>query len=450
MYNANYGGQSVPCHVESEKCILGCMLRSADTAESTFEALQAEDFYSPENREIYSAMQAVSAAGKPVDLVTLDAELSRRGKLDIVGGAAYLIEISRSVPSAANAPAYIRIITEKATLRRLLAATEKINQACYSGEEDVQNVVEEAERRIFEISMRRGSGEELEPVQPLVLSAFEEIETLVKNKGRVDSVETGYRALDELLHGFHPGEMIVVAGRPGMGKTSIGMNFIENAAIRGGKVAAVFSLEMPKKQILLRMFCTEARVDMSKVMAGQVGEKEWERLCDAAMTIGSSQMYIDATPGMNISQIRSKARRLKREHGLDIILIDYLSLMTTTGKFGNRQEEVSQISRSIKALAMELNVPIIALQQLSRSPANRSDHRPLLSDLRESGAIEQDADVVMFVHRESYYDPNAEEKDVAELNVAKQRNGPLGCVKLGWKGEYTWFMDLSPYPKEAH
>jgi len=189
---------------------------------------------------------------------------------------------------------------------------------------------------------------------------------------------------------------------------------------------------------------------MSKVMAGQVGEKEWERLCDAAMTIGSSQMYIDATPGMNISQIRSKARRLKREHGLDIILIDYLSLMTTTGKFGNRQEEVSQISRSIKALAMELNVPIIALQQLSRSPANRSDHRPLLSDLRESGAIEQDADVVMFVHRESYYDPNAEEKDVAELNVAKQRNGPLGCVKLGWKGEYTWFMDLSPYPKEAH
>ena len=296
--------------------------------------------------------------------------------------------------------------------------------------------------------MRKG-GEELTAIQPVLLKTFERIEQLVKNHGRVDGVESGYAELDELLTGFHPGEMILVAGRPAMGKTSIGMNFIENAAIRTGKKAAVFSLEMPAEQLAMRMLCTEARVDMQKVRRGQIDDTDWGKLCDAMISIGPTSIYVDATPGISVSQIRSKARRLQLEHGLDIILIDYLSLMSAAGSFGSRQEEVAQISRGLKSLALELNVPVIALQQLSRAPAGRANHRPMLSDIRESGAIEQDADVVMFVHREDYYNPDTAEKNIAELIIAKQRNGSLGTVKLGWKGEYTWFMDLSPQAREA-
>ena len=241
----------------------------------------------------------------------------------------------------------------------------------------------------------------------------------MKNNGRVEGVPTGYTDLDDMLTGLHPGELVLVAGRPSMGKTSIGMNFIENAAIRAGKKAAVFSLEMPAEQLAMRMLCTEARVDMQRVRRGQLSDDEWQKLCDAMISIGPSSIYVDATPGITVSGVRSKARRLQLEHGLDVIMIDYLSLMTGVGKFGSRQEEVSSISRSLKALAIELGVPVIALQQLSRAPAGRSNHRPMLSDIRESGAIEQDADVVMFIHREDYYDPETEEKNIAEIIIAK-------------------------------
>ena len=447
-YVAAGNTQSLPCHPESERSVLGAMLRSREAALLAIETLQPDDFYDPANREIYAAMQLIATASKPIDLVTLDAELTRRGKLDAVGGAAYLIELSRSVPSAVNASAYIRIVDEKSTLRKLIAASERIIQECYSGENETQDVLETAEKSIYDITMRKG-GEELVAIQPVLLQTFAKIELLAKNHGKIDGVESGYTELDELLTGFHPGEMILVAGRPAMGKTSIGMNFIENAAIRTGKKAAVFSLEMPAEQLAMRMLCTEARVDMQRVRRGQLEDDEWGKLCDALITIGSSAIFVDATPGITVSQVRSKARRLQLEHGLDIIMIDYLSLMTGVGNFGSRQEEVAQISRGLKSLAIELGVPIIALQQLSRAPAGRSNHRPMLSDIRESGAIEQDADVVMFVHREDYYDPETAEKNIAELIIAKQRNGSLGTVKLGWKGEYTWFMDLSPQAKEA-
>lgn len=440
--------QKVPCHPESERSVLGAMLRSREAALLAIESLQADDFYDPANREVFSAMQAISSATRPIDLVTLDEELTRRGKLDTIGGAAYLIDLSRCVPSAANIQAYIRIVDEKSTLRKLIRASESIIKACYAGEEETQDILEIAEKQIYDITMRRG-GEELVAIQPVLLKTFENIELLVKNHGRVTGVESGYSELDELLTGFHPGEMILIAGRPAMGKTSIGMNFIENAAIRCGKKAAVFSLEMPSEQLAMRMLCTEARVDMQRVRRGQIDDTEWEKLCDAMITIGQSAIFVDATPGITVSQIRSKARRLQLEHGLDIVLIDYLSLMTGVGSFGSRQEEVAQISRSLKSLAIELGVPVLALQQLSRAPAGRSNHRPLLSDIRESGAIEQDADVVMFIHREDYYEPDTAEKNIAELIIAKQRNGSLGTVKLGWKGEYTWFMDLSPQAKEA-
>ena len=445
---AQTGVQAVPCHPESERSVLGAMLRSREAALLAIETLQPGDFYDPANREIYAAMQTLATAARPIDLVTLDEELTRRGKLDSVGGAAYLIELSRSVPSAVNARAYIQIVDEKSTLRKLIAASGAILQACYAGDRETQEILEDAEKQIYDITMRKG-GEELQPIQPVLLKTFEKIELLVKNHGKVDGVESGYTELDELLTGFHPGEMILVAGRPAMGRTSIGMNFIENAAIRTGKKAAVFSLEMPAEQLAMRMLCTEARVDMQRVRRGQIEDEEWGKLCDAMIAIGPASIFVDATPGITVSQVRSKARRLQLEHGLDIIMIDYLSLMSGSGSFGSRQEEVAQISRALKALAIELGVPVIALQQLSRAPAGRSNHRPMLSDIRESGAIEQDADVVMFVHREDYYNPDTAEKNIAELIIAKQRNGSLGTVKLGWKGEYTWFMDLSPQAKEA-
>ena len=437
-----------PSHPESERSVLGSMLRSREAALIAIENLQASDFYDPANREIYSAMQAMAAVSKPIDLVTLDEELTRRGKLDAVGGAPYLIELSQSVPSSANIQAYIRIVDEKSTLRKLIHAADQILQDCYGGQAETRDILEIAEKAIYDITMRKG-GEEIQSIQPVLISTFEKIEQLYKNHGRIEGVPSGYRELDDLLTGFHPGEMILVAGRPAMGKTSLGMNFIENAAIRAGKKAAVFSLEMPAEQLAMRMMCTEARVNMQNVRRGQIEDDDWQRLCDALVSIGPAAIYIDTTPGITVPELRSKARRLQLEHGLDVIMIDYLSLMSGTGKTNSRQEEVSQISRMLKGLALELDVPVIALQQLSRAPTGRANHRPQLSDIRESGAIEQDADVVMFIHREEDYDPDTPDKGSAELIVAKQRNGALGTVKLGWKGEYTWFTDPSPRAKEA-
>ena len=393
-------------------------------------------------------MLSMATASREIDLVTLDEELTRRGKLDAIGGAAYLVELSRSVPSAVNVQAYIRIVDEKSTLRKLIAASENILKECYAAEEETQDILESAEKSIYDITMRKG-GEQLQPIQPVLLSTFEKIELLVKNNGKIEGVPTGYTELDDMLTGLHPGELVLVAGRPSMGKTSIGMNFIENAAIRAGKKAAVFSLEMPAEQLAMRMLCTEARVDMQRVRRGQLSDDEWQSLCNAMVSIGPATIYVDATPGITPSGVRSKARRLQLEHGLDVIMIDYLSLMTGVGKFGSRQEEVSSISRSLKALAIELGVPVIALQQLSRAPTGRSNHRPVLSDIRDSGAIEQDADVVMFLHREDYYNMGGEPTNIAEVIIAKQRNGALGTVNLIWHGEYTWFQDPSVHPNEA-
>ena len=442
------GARTPPNHPKSERSVLGAMLKSREAALLAIENLRPDDFYDPANREIFAVMTDMAASSRPIDLVTLDEELTRRGKLDSVGGATYLIELSESVPETTNTIAYIRIVDEKSTLRKLIAAAERIVQDSYAGEQDNAQILEHAEKAIYDITMRKG-GEELQPIQPVLIETFEKIEQLYKTNGKIEAVPTGYTELDELLTGLHPGELILVAGRPAMGKTSIGMNFIENAAIRAGCKAAVFSLEMPAEQLAMRMLCTEARVDMQRVRRGKIEDDEWERLSDALVSIGPASIYIDTTPGITVPEMRSKARRLQLEHGLDVIMIDYLSLMTASEKTGSRQEEVSQISRTLKGLAMELGVPVIALQQLSRAPTNRANHRPLLSDIRESGAIEQDADVVMFIHREDYYDPETPDKNIAELIIAKQRNGALGTVKLGWKGEYTWFTDLSPNAKEA-
>lgn len=439
---------ALPSQPEAERSVLGAMLRSADAVMLAQESLKEDDFYDPILREIFSAMLYLSARSRPVDIVTLDEELTRRGRLEAIGGTQFLIDLSRSVPAASNISAYIRIVDEKSTLRKLIGASEEITKNCYAGEMETPDVLAMAEKSIYDITMRKG-GEQLQPVQPLLLKTFEMIEELVRKHGRIEGVPTGYRGLDEMTTGFHPGELILIAARPSMGKTSFGMNIIGNASIRAHKCAAVFSLEMPAEQLVLRLLCTEAKVDMQRVRRGQIEDDEWLKLSEAMALIAEARLFIDATAGINVTGIRSKARRLQMEEGLDIIMIDYLGLMTGVGKFGSRQEEVSSISRSLKALASELGVPVIALSQLSRAPTGRSNHRPVLSDIRDSGAIEQDADVVMFIHREEYYDDKPENKGLAEIIIAKQRNGALGTCQLGWKGEYTWFMDLDPSGKEV-
>lgn len=437
-----------PHHVDAERSVLGSMLLAHEAVLLAQELLDAEDFYDPAHKEIFAAMCHLANQSRRIDLVTVDEELSRRGRLEGVGGLNYLLDLSRFVPSAANVAAYVRIVDEKSTLRRLISASNQITQMSYTGDRETTDILAASEKLIYDISMRKG-GEMLQPIQPILIRTYEQIDRLVKNKGRIEGVPTGYRELDDLMTGMHPGELILIAARPSMGKTSFGMNIVANAAIRSKCKAAVFSLEMPAEQLAMRMMCTEARVDMQNVRRGALSDDEWLRLCDAMGTIGQSSIHVDATSGITVPEIRSKARRLQMESGLDIIMIDYLQLMSGAGKFGSRQEEVSSISRMLKGLAQELRVPVIALSQLSRATANRSDHKPILSDIRDSGAIEQDADVVMFIHREDYYDKETEKKNIAEIIIAKQRNGSLGTVQLGWRGELTWFVDLSPNAREA-
>ena len=442
-------GKELPKHLDAEKSVLGSMLISEKALMLAVESLSADSFFAPAHREIFSAMEQIAATGKPLDLITLEGELSRRGTLKGVGDFKYLIELSRFVPSAANVQAYIKIVDEKATLRRLITASDEIAKMCFTGDMETPDVLAQAEKLVYDISMHKG-GELLEPIQPVLLKTYERIEQLAINAGRIDGVPTGYKELDNLLTGLHGGELVLVAARPSMGKTAFGMNVVGNAAIRHGKKAAVFSLEMPAEQLAMRMLCTEARVNMQNVRLGRLRQDEWMRLCEAVALVSEAEIYIDATSGITVPEMRSKARRLQMEHGLDLIMVDYLQLMSGAGKYGNRQEEVSGISRALKSLAQELNVPIVALSQLSRAPTGRADHRPMLNDIRDSGAIEQDADVVMFIHREDYYNRETELKNIAEVIIAKQRNGSLGTVNLGWKGEYTWFVDLAPDNEGGH
>ena len=440
MEQALPGGRVPPHHLEAERSVLGAMLQSAQAVMLAQESLKPDDFYDPAHREIFDAMMNLSSHARPVDLVTLDEELTRRGSLEGVGGLDYLISLSQFVPTTANAGAYIRIIDEKSTLRKLISASQEITQVSYAAEEETADILAEAEKKIYDITMRKG-GEMLQPVQSVLMSTYERIETLAKNRGQVEGVPTGYPDLDRVLTGMHPGEFILIAARPSMGKTSIGLNIVANAAIRHNAKCAVFSLEMPEEQLVMRLLCAEAKVDMQAVRRGTLTMEDWERLTDAMVPIARSQIYIDATSGVSVPEVRSKARRLQMEHGLDLILIDYLSLMSATGRNNSRQEEVSSISRALKGLAQELRIPVLVLQQLSRANTNRSDHRPVLSDIRDSGAIEQDADVVMFLHREAYYNPDTEKKNGAELIIAKQRNGPLGTIELIWNAPYTKFTD---------
>jgi len=438
----------VPPHsTEAERSVLGAMLQNGGAVSSATEMLQADDFYVPAHREIFDAAKALSASHSAVDLVTMDAELSRRGTLPGIGGIEYLIELTQFVPTAANVKDYIRIVSEKSTLRRLITASGEISQASYAQEQELPQVLSMAEKKIFDIVMRRDGGEELQHIRDVLTRTYEQMEELARLKGGVSGVPTGFFSLDNLLTGLHGGELILVGARPSMGKTSFAINMATNAIHKGKKVA-VFSLEMPREQIAMRILCGDARINMQSVRKGLLRDEDWMKLARSLAPLAASEMYIDDTSGLTPSQLRSRCRRLMMEHGLDLIVVDYLQLMGSDSRAESRQVEVSEISRSLKAIAQELKVPLVACAQLSRANEKRggANMRPMLSDLRDSGSIEQDADVVMFLHREAYYkrnDPDAQPDNIAEVIVAKQRNGPLGTVKLAFLGEYTLFDNLA-------
>lgn len=434
--------QRIPPHsMEAEQSVLGSMLLDKEAVAAAGEVLQAEDFYSDAHREIYEAMLSLYEAGKPVDLVTLVDELDQRGTMDGVGGLTYVTDLSRMVPSTANVRYYIRIIEEKSILRKLIKASGSIMNESYEASKEVDEIINQAEKSIFDISQKQ-STTSFEHIKDTLLSSYAKIEELYNSKGSITGLPTGFVELDYKLSGMHPSELILVAARPGMGKTSFIMNVAQYAAIHSKAPVAVFNLEMSRDQLANRMLCCEANVELQKIRTGNLSEDDWRKLARAMAPLSQAPIYIDDTPGISVTEIRSKCRRLKIEHGLGLVVIDYLQLMSGRGRTDSRQQEIAEISRALKVLAMELSVPIIAGSQLSRAPEARTDHRPMLSDLRESGAIEQDADVVMFLYRDEYYNPDSEDKNIAEVIVAKQRNGPTGVVKLAWLGQYTKFANL--------
>ncbi len=441
--------QMIPPHsTDAERPVLGAMLQDSAAVSAAVEMLTGEDFYTPAHKEIFDAAKQLSLSNMAVDLVTMNAELSRRGTLPGVGGVEYLIELTQFVPTTANVRYYIRIVSEKSTLRRLIQASGEISHAAYAQEQELPEVLGLSEKLIFDIAMQRSGGEELQHIREIMSRTYEHMEELARLKGGISGVPSGFVGLDNLTTGFHGGELILVGARPSMGKTSFAINIATNAARRGFKVA-IFSLEMPREQIAMRMLCCDARVDMQKVRKGQLRDEDWVKLARTLAPLASSEVYIDDTSGLTPGQLRSRCRRLMMDKGLDLIVLDYLQLMSSDKKAESRQVEVSEISRSLKAISQELKVPLIALAQLSRANEKRggSGIKPMLSDLRDSGSIEQDADVVMFLHRAAYYNREDPKPDnVAEVIVAKQRNGPLDTIKLAWLAEYTLFDNLAAEP----
>ena len=438
-----FRGTVPPNSVEAEVSVLGAMLQDSAAVLRATEHLRPEDFYQPEHKEIFSVMLDLYLQRHPIDLVTMHAELARRGSLEGVGGDAYLMKILNSVPTSANVKAYIDIVQEKSTMRKLIQACQKISADCFTQQTPVENILSSAEKAIFDIVMNQTDGETLVPLREVLVKTYDQIDELSRLHGAIGGVPTGFIDLDNLLTGLHPGELVVVGARPSMGKTSFAMNIASHASLKHGKSVAVFTLEMPREQIAMRMLCSDAQVDMQRVRKGTLTDKDWSSLANSVQHMADAPMYIDDTAGITPSQLRSRCRRLKMDKGLDLVVVDYLGLMKADGRVESRQLEVSEISRQLKAIALDMKIPIVACAQLSRANKDRLDKRPVLSDLRDSGSIEQDADVVMFLHREEYYNKDTEDKNIGEVIISKQRSGPLGTVKLAWLSEYTTFANLA-------
>lgn len=434
------GIKSSPQSIEAEKSVLGSMMIDKNVIAQAVEILSAEDFYRDAHKYIFKSIVEMYQRDEPIDEITLLEHLKSTDRLEKSGGISYITEIGSSVLTTANVKSYIKIVEDKATLRKLIDSSTKIIESCYNNQDDVEKVIDVAEQKIFDLAERKSSSD-FEPLSDILERGFEQIETLFNNKGEVTGVGSGFKDLDDLTSGFQKGDMILIAARPSMGKTTFALNIAEHAALREGKSVVIFSLEMSKEQLAYKLLCSEANVDMLKLRTGNLEDKDWENIARASGPLSSAKIYIDDTAGVSIMEMRSKCRRLKIEYGIDLILIDYLQLMSGSGE-ESRQQEVSEISRNIKAIAKEMQCPVIALSQLSRAPEQRADHRPMLSDLRESGSIEQDADLVMFLYRDEYYNKETEEKNVAECIIAKQRNGPVGNVKLAWIGQFSKFGNL--------
>jgi len=437
-----------PQNLEAETAVLGSMLLDREAIASALDHLDESSFYTEGNGKIFQAMLALYDQGKAVDIVTLTEELKKRGKLDEVGGASRVMEIASAVPTSANIEHYARIVKEKALLRTLINTATKIASESYDTSADVDELLDRAEKLIFNITSGHKSGERVFEMKDVVKESIETIDRLYQRKENVTGIPTGFHDMDIKTAGLQKSDLIVLAGRPSMGKSALAISMMEYASVVKKVPCAYFSLEMSKDQLAQRMLCSIAGVDAHKVRTGFFSQTDWPKLITAAGKLWESPIYIDDTPGISALELRAKARRLKSKHDIQLIIIDYLQLMRGAAKTENRQQEISEMSRSMKALARELDVPVIAISQLSRAVEQRSDHRPVLSDLRESGAIEQDADVVMLIMREEYYTPTEENKGIAEVNIAKQRHGPIGVVKLAFLPEFTRFSNLARNEEE--
>ncbi|MFP8919464.1 replicative DNA helicase [Megasphaera indica] len=430
-----------PQNVEAEQAVLGAMLLSHDAVIVAMEKLQSQDFYRDVHRIIFEAMEHLHRENKEIDVITLPDELKRMKKLDDVGGLEYVLNLPNLVGSAANIEYYANIVAEKALARNLISTCTELTAEAYDGQKETEALLDDAERRILQLSDTKNRGD-FASVGAVVEVTLDKITKLYENKAGLTGLPTGFRDLDRMTSGLQPSDLILVAARPSMGKTAFTLNIAQNVGVRQHKTVAFFSLEMSQEQLVQRLLCQIAHIDSQKLRTGQLNsDEEWTRLTDACDKLYESPIYIDDTPGISVAEMRSKARRLKSEHGLDLIIVDYLQLMQGRNA-ESRQQEISEISRSLKALARELKVPLIALSQLSRSVESRQDKRPMLSDLRESGALEQDADIVSFLYREDYYDKETENQHITEVILAKHRNGPVGSVKLYFKNEFTLFLNL--------
>ncbi|MFC4100738.1 replicative DNA helicase [Paenibacillus xanthanilyticus] len=431
-----------PQNTEAEQAVLGAVLIQAEALVTSMERLRSEDFYTPSHQLIYEAMIELGEANQPIDLVTLTAHLQGKQQLEEVGGVSYLAKLAGAVPTAANVDYYAQIVEEKSLLRRLIRTATQIVSNGYAAAEDVGMMLNEAEQRILELSNRRSSSGFVS-IRDVLMEAFERVETLYQNKGTSTGIPSGFVDLDKMTAGFQRSDLIIVAARPSVGKTAFSLNIAQNVGVRAKETVAIFSLEMSAVQLVNRMICAESNVDAGRLRTGYLEGDDWEKLTMAISALSEAQIYIDDTPGITVADIRAKCRRLKKERGLGMILIDYLQLIQGRGKAGeNRQQEVSEISRTLKQIARELEVPVIALSQLSRGVEQRQDKRPMMSDLRESGSIEQDADIVAFLYRDDYYDKESEKKNIIEIIIAKQRNGPVGTVELAFLKSFNKFVSL--------
>ena len=431
----------MPNNVEAEQSVIGAMLMDRDAITIASEILTVDDFYQKQYGILFEAMVELYTENVPVDLITLQNRLKEKDVPPEISSLEFVRDMITNVPTSVNVGTYAKIVSEKAALRRLIRVNEEIASACYAGKDSVEEIMEDTEKKIFQV-LQRKTNDEFVPIKDVVLNALDKIEAASRMKGSVTGMPTGFIDLDYKTSGFQPSDLILIAARPSMGKTAFVLNIAEYMAFRSNETVAIFSLEMSKEQLVNRLFALESRVDSQILRTGNLSDNDWSSLIEAAGVIGRSNLIIDDTPGISVSELRSKCRKYKLEHNLGIIMIDYLQLMQGSRKSESRQQEISDISRSLKEIARELQVPVVALSQLSRAVEQRPDHRPMLSDLRESGAIEQDADVVMFLYRDDYYNHDTEKKDVAEVIIAKQRNGPIGTVELAWLPRYTKFANM--------